>query len=424
MKAHIQRWLFYCGLRSCFSIRGYAQGPVVLPVYTYCSGPDSGYTELPRQRDKLHAGARNAWGVWNGAGVGAVIFIQAPWLSSRWAVLLLGGLLWALFRSAYHRQKVRYEAAIERARSEEQQRQAENLEAQTKKLADAALALKEKNEAVIAIQQRLMEQNKLATLGQLIAGIVHEIKTPLNFVNNFSDIAAEQTAELTDELATLQADIAPATFENLRQLAADIRENTLESRDNGQRALRIIHHLLNLSRDTEDHFYSVELHTLLDDNLKLAYHGYRAVAPAFNVTVEKDYDPAIRQIEAITADLDSVILNILSNAFEAVHEKQQAEGKGYEPVLQIRTEAEPSGVRIRIRDNGSGISPDVQDQIFSPFFTTKPPGKGNVGLGLSISRDIIVERHGGKLEVSSRSGEFTEFRIFLPARSANRRMTS
>lgn len=383
--------------------------------------PEAMYTDLPPGRYVLHVRACNAGDVWNEKGVELIIHIHPPWWQSWWAILLItglaGGLLWSLFRSATRHRKLQQQAAIERARADEKQRQAENLETQAKKLADAFLALKGKNEEVIAIQQKLIAQDKLATLGQLIAGIAHEIKTPLNFVTNFSDIAAEQAEELLGVLAILRPDIAPATFESLEHLASDIRENTLDSRDNGQRALSIMHHLLNISRGTEDHFYAIDLHALLDENLKLAYHGYRAVEPGFNVTIEKSYDPAVGQIEALPADLGRVILNILNNAFEAVYQKQQAVNSGYEPTLHIRTEIEGSGISIRIWDNGAGIPSEVQDQIFQPFFTTKPSGKGNAGLGLSISRDIIVNKHNGNLEVSSRSGEFTEFRIFLPDRS-------
>lgn len=384
--------------------------------------PEAMYTDLPPGQYVLHVRACNAGGVWNEDGTELIIHIHPPWWQSWWAVLLFaglaGGLLWSLFRSANRHRKLQQEAAIERARADEKQRQADNLETQAKKLADAFLALKGKNEEVIAIQQKLIAQDKLATLGQLIAGIAHEIKTPLNFVTNFSDIAAEQADELLDVLATLRPDIAPATFESLEQIVSDIRENTLDSRDNGQRALSIMHHLLNISRGTEDHFYAIDLHALLDENLKLAYHGYRALEPGFNVTIEKNYDPAIGQIEALPAELGRVILNMLNNAFEAVFQKQQAVSSGYDPKLQIRTEIEVSGISIRLWDNGAGIPSEVQGQIFQPFFTTKPSGKGNAGLGLSISRDIIVKKHGGRLEVSSRSGEFTEFRIFLPTRSA------
>lgn len=376
------------------------------------------YTDLPPGTYKLSVKACNSDGIWNEEATELVIVIQAHWWQHWWIYPALGilvvALLWKIALLERRQRRIQMNAAIEQARLKEKSRQAEHLEAQARKLAETFLVLKEKNEEVISIQQKLIAQDKLATLGQLIAGIAHEIKSPLNFVINFSEIAAEQADELAQLLDQVQGQLPAGYFGTLQQLTADIRLNALESLDGGRRATALIRNLMDLSRDSDDHFYETDLHAMLEENIKLAYHGFKALATDFKVEIEKSFNPELQPVDIIPADIGRVFLNILSNACYAIYQKQKDVGSGYQPLIQVSTAVMGDKVQIRIRDNGAGIRPEVKDRIFNPFFTTKPSGKGNAGLGLSISRNIVVDKHGGAIEVNSHPGAFTEFLITIP----------
>lgn len=387
------------------------------------------YTNIPPGEYRFRVKASNSDGIWNETGAAITIIIRPPWWRTWWAYSIFGagaiGLLWLIRKSELQRRNLRNQAGIERAKAEEKRKQAETVEAQARELTIAFEELKHKNEEIIAAQQKLIVQDKLATLGQLIAGIAHEIKNPLNFVTNFSEVSVELADELEEELDKYRDAISSDDFDNWKEILKDIRENMATTRENGQRALGIIRNLMDLSRGTEDAFRPVDLHQLLDENIKLAYHGYRAVAPSFNVAIEKKYASDLPQVEAIPADLGRVLLNILNNACYAVHQKQQAgTTTGYTPTLTISTRRENGEVSIHIRDNGPGMPAAIREKIFTPFFTTKPSGEGNTGLGLSISHDIVVDKHGGRLEVNSEPGEFTEFVITIPVKSEGRRVKS
>lgn len=263
-----------------------------------------------------------------------------------------------------------------------------------------------------AAQDRLIQSEKLASLGQLTAGIAHEIKNPLNFINNFADLSAELIGELREVLAPAMLDEPTrAEIDNLTEM---LQANLGKVVQHGRRADSIVRNMLLHSREGTGEPRVVELNTTVEESLNLAYHGARAEKPGFNITLEKDLDPAVGSVEIYAQEFMRVLLNLISNAFYAAHKRKSESGHAaYEPTLKISTRALTDSVEIRIRDNGTGISEDVRSKIFNPFFTTKPAGEGT-GLGLSLSYDIVVKQHGGTIEVDTTPGEFTEFIITLP----------
>ncbi len=325
--------------------------------------------------------------------------------------------------------KARINACLEKKRLRDQERSyveqlrldQERQEELLQDLTRTNLDLKQTMEQLQATQGQLIVQEKLASLGALTAGIAHEIKNPLNFVNNFAALAVELTDELQDELQRHREVLPADTHDYLGELLADLRQNASKIREHGQRADSIVRSMLLHSRGEGGQWQPTDLNALLAEYISLAYHGMRAQDAAFNLTIETDYDASLGLVNVVPQDLSRVFLNLLNNACQAIHEKQLAVGETYVPVLTVRTRAllTDSGaqVEIRVRDNGPGIPPDVREKIFHPFFTTKPPGKGT-GLGLSISYEIVVQEHNGTLSVASQPGEFTEFIITLPRERA------
>ena len=261
-------------------------------------------------------------------------------------------------------------------------------------------------------QDRLVQTEKLASLGQLTAGIAHEIKNPLNFVNNFSAVSVELIDELREALGGAHLDT---------KLRAEISEiaNTLQGNldkvvQHGKRADAIVKNMLLHSRQGSGEHRLVDINALVDESLNLAYHGARAEKQGFTITLERSFDPAAGEVDLFPQEITRALLNLISNGFyAATKRKAEANGGDYEPTLAAATKNLGDRVEIRIRDNGTGIPPEVREKLFNPFFTTKPAGEGT-GLGLSISHDIIVKQHGGSIEVDTQPGEFTEFRIILP----------
>ncbi len=268
---------------------------------------------------------------------------------------------------------------------------------------------------IMDARDQLIAQEKLASLGQMVAGIAHEIKNPLNFVNNFSEGSEELLAELREELDRYHTAPDDATFDNIQAILEDLRLNAIDIVHYGNQADRIVKSMMDHARGTPGLRLPVDLNKLVEDNINLAYHGFRAANPTFQAHIEKQLDTALGPLEVFPQELGRVLLNILSNACFAVHEKQQTAGGAYHPVIRVSTGLENGDAVIRIRDNGPGIPEDIREKIFQPFFTTKPTGEGNTGLGLSISYDIITLQHKGKISVDSQPGEYTEFIIHLPA---------
>jgi len=265
-----------------------------------------------------------------------------------------------------------------------------------------------------AAQANLIQAEKMASLGQLTAGIAHEIKNPLNFVNNFASLSVELLDELKETtapaLATLDQDKRSDLDDTMKMLTGNLEKIA----EHGKRADNIVKSMLEHSRGVTGERRSVDLNGLVEDALNLAYHGARAQDQSFNITLEHNYAPALKPIELAPQEMTRVFLNLFGNGFYAANKRVRENGGGsFRPTLTVATRDLGDAVEVRVRDNGAGIPPDIRDKLFQPFFTTKPTGEGT-GLGLSISYDIVTQQHGGTIEVDSQVGEFTEFTIRLP----------
>jgi two-component system, NtrC family, sensor kinase len=263
-----------------------------------------------------------------------------------------------------------------------------------------------------AAQDRLVQTEKLASLGQLTAGIAHEIKNPLNFVNNFSALSSE----LADDLkgALMKERLTDKGREEVDELTALLKDNLGKVVQHGKRADSIVKNMLLHSREGSREQRRADINALVNESLNLAYHGARAEKSGFEITLQRDFDSTAGSIELFPQDLTRAILNVISNGFYAATRRKTENGEaGFEPTVLATTKNLGSSVEIRIRDNGPGIPSDILGKIFTPFFTTKPTGEGT-GLGLSMSHDIIVKQHGGRIDVASEPGQFTEFIITLP----------
>jgi signal transduction histidine kinase len=255
-------------------------------------------------------------------------------------------------------------------------------------------------------QKQLVHAEKMASLGELTAGIAHEIQNPLNFVNNFSEVSAELLAEMNEELEK-------GDLEEVRAIAGDLRQNLEKINHHGKRADGIVKGMLQHSRSGDGKKEPTDLNKLADEYLRLAYHGLRAKDKAFNATLETDFDKAVGEANVVPQDIGRVLLNLLTNAFHAVSERKQQAADGFVPTVTVRTRKTPEGVEISVSDNGNGIPEAIKDKIFQPFFTTKPTGEGT-GLGLSMSYDIVTKGHGGQLKLESKQEAGTEFIVILP----------
>jgi signal transduction histidine kinase len=279
------------------------------------------------------------------------------------------------------------------------------LQARTKELASSLDELR-------AAQDRLVVTEKLASLGQLTAGIAHEIKNPLNFINNFSALSVELVDELDGALrqATLDADIRVEVDE----LTGLLKDNLGKVVQHGKRADSIVKNMLLHSREGSGERRIVDINALVEESLNLAYHGARAEKAGFNITLRHDLDPEAGAAELYPQEITRALLNLISNGFyAAARRKVEAGDETFEPVLSATTKGLDKTIEIRIRDNGTGILPEVRAKMFNPFFTTKPTGEGT-GLGLSMTHDIVVKQHGGRIAVETEPGVFTEFIISLP----------
>jgi GAF domain-containing protein len=285
----------------------------------------------------------------------------------------------------------------------------DQVQARTKEL---SLSLEELRTA----QDRLVQTEKLASLGQLTAGIAHEIKNPLNFVNNFSSLSSELLDELNEALKEVPLD--SERREEIDELTAMLTGNLEKVVQHGKRADSIVKNMLLHSREGSGEQRLADINAIVEESLNLAYHGARAEKSGFNITLQRDLDPSAGTLDLYPQEITRVFLNLISNGFYAANKRRETGGEGFEPSLTATTKNLGNRVEIRIRDNGTGIPADVKEKMFNPFFTTKPAGEGT-GLGLSMSHDIVVKQHGGKIEVDTEPGEFTEFIITLPRAARN-----
>lgn len=266
-----------------------------------------------------------------------------------------------------------------------------------------------------AAQDRLVQTEKLASLGQLTAGIAHEIKNPLNFVNNFSSLSIELVEELSELLAKLP--LEDKLREEASELTGMLNGNLGKVVQHGRRADSIVKNMLLHSRHGSGEHRPVNVNAVVEESLNLAYHGARAERKDFNVTLERDFDPEAGEADLYPQEITRVLLNLMSNGFYATSKRAAQASGDYDPMLSASTKNLGQAVAITIRDNGIGIPPEVKEKMFNPFFTTKPAGEGT-GLGLSLSHDIIVKQHAGTIEVDTEPGRFTEFRIVLSRNAA------
>jgi len=281
---------------------------------------------------------------------------------------------------------------------EQLQRQKEETDQQREK-ADAALV------ELKSTQSQLIQSEKMASLGELTAGIAHEIQNPLNFVNNFSDVSGELISELVDE-------VNKGNTAEVKAIAGDLQGNLEKILHHGKRADAIVKGMLQHSRSSSGTKEPTDINELADEYLRLAYHGLRAKDHSFNATMKTNFDESIGNVSVIPQDIGRVLLNLLTNAFYAVNEKAKQGLEGYEPVVEVSTKKSGAKVEVKVSDNGNGIPPHISDKIFQPFFTTKPTGQGT-GLGLSLSYDI-VKAHGGEIKLETKEGEGTSFIIQIP----------
>ncbi|MCX6278036.1 MAG: ATP-binding protein [Bacteroidetes bacterium] len=266
-------------------------------------------------------------------------------------------------------------------------------------------------------QDQLVQSEKLASLGELIAGIAHEIQNPLNFVNNFSSLSADLADELVDFITGLKDVLTPEKYADIDEVIGMIKGNVTKINEHGKRAESIVKGMLQHSRGRTGEFEMVEINNMVSEYANLAYHGMRAKDKNFNTSIKTQLDTQVGKASVIPQDLSRVILNIVNNSCYALNEKVKKLIPGFSPEVMITTKKINDKIEIRIRDNGSGIPEQVIEKIFNPFFTTKPTGKGT-GLGLSMSYDIVTQVHKGKLEVKSKEGEFTEFIITIPEKQS------
>jgi two-component system NtrC family sensor kinase len=278
--------------------------------------------------------------------------------------------------------------------------------ARTAEITQQKNELQETVKELQATQAQLIQQEKLASLGELTAGIAHEIQNPLNFVNNFSEVSMELIEEMEEEMAK-------GDMEEANAIAADIKQNLDKIRHHGKRADGIVKGMLQHSRASSNIKEPANLNTIADEYFRLAYHGLRAKDKSFNAELVANLDPNLPPINIVPQDVGRVLLNMFTNAFYAVHQKQKTVGGDFKPRVEVSTKVIGKEVEVIVRDNGSGIPDAIKDKIMQPFFTTKPAGEGT-GLGLSLSYDIIVKAHKGHINIESKEGEGTAFIITLP----------
>ena len=266
------------------------------------------------------------------------------------------------------------------------------------------------------LQEQLKQQEKLASLGLLTAGIVHEIRNPLNFVINFGKLSRDLIKDLGEDLEDVEKDVDEETLEDIRDIMASLDENLEKIKEHGERAISIIQNILLYSRGKEDERIPTDVCKLVKEYVWLSYHAMRANLKDFNISVEEQYDEGIPLQSVVPQDLSRAVLNVMNNACYAVWEKSQTGLKDYKPTVSVKVARQGNELAISITDNGTGMSEEVKQRLFDTFFTTKPTGQGT-GLGMYITRKIIEEKHQGRIEFDSEYGQFTTFTLIIPLKA-------
>ena len=360
---------------------------------------EASYTSLPSGTYTFRVKASNSDGVWNEEGASLTITILPPWWRTWWAYTLYGLLMMAAVAQAYRWQHARIVRREREAAREREREQAREIERAYHELRDT--------------KDRLVQQEKMASLGALTAGIAHEIKNPLNFINNFAEVNEELAEELREALEN---------GEDLTEIIDDMEQNASVIKQHGKRADGIVHAMMQHASGGTGQRESTDINQLVSEHIDLAYHGKRAQVPGFTAEIERDLGEEAGIVEVVPQEIGRVLLNLLGNAFDAVHERALSingpEGPmaigPYAPTVQVATQRVGDQVEIRVSDNGLGIPSEIKEKIFEPFFTTKPTGSGT-GLGLSLSYDIIAQGHGGTLTVEGNEDAGATFIIRLPA---------
>ncbi|MGN6400797.1 MAG: two-component regulator propeller domain-containing protein [Flavisolibacter sp.] len=414
----VRRYKFdYNENRITFNYVGlYYKDPLATQYAYKLDGYDKGWVQAGTQRTvtyinlspgkyTFHVKAGNADGGWSDGKETLSFAITPPWWQTWWAYLLYAILavmaVWSFvaYRSRVlkqHNKILEYKVQLRTAEVLEQK---EEITAQRDNLEKTLDELQ-------ITQKQLVQQEKMASLGELTAGIAHEIQNPLNFVNNFSDVNKELIAEMKDEINN-------SNYEEVKLIAKNIGDNEEKINHHGKRADAIVKGMLQHSRKSSGQKEPTDINALADEYLRLSYHGLRAKDKNFNATIETDFDNSLGKINVIPQDIGRVLLNLFNNAFYAVNEQKIQNPILYNPTVFVRTQKCDDKVQITVRDNGNGIPQKIIDKIFQPFFTTKPTGQGT-GLGLSLSYDII-KAHGGEIKVESKEGEGSEFVIQIAA---------
>ena len=353
------------------------------------SGRFAAYTDIEPGKYVFRVRATNNDGVWNEEGVSVRVIIRPPWWRTWWAYCIYGLLfvvaLWRIHM--YQKQRV---VAAERKKTQEKQL------AQAKEIERAYHELK-------TTQQQLIQSEKMASLGELTAGIAHEIQNPLNFVNNFSEVNKELIDEMNEQWTT-------GNRQQAIEIAKNIRDNEEKINYHGKKAGAIVKSMLQHSRASTGQKELTDINALADEYLRLAYHGFRAKDKSFNAELKTSFDKEVGKINVVPQEVGRVVLNLVNNAFHAVHQKKKRLGDSFDPIVTVSSLKNDGKVEIRVSDNGDGIPEKIRDKIFQPFFTTRPAGEGT-GLGLSLAYDIVKKGHGGDLTVDTKEGNGSEFLV-------------
>lgn len=270
------------------------------------------------------------------------------------------------------------------------------------------------NNQVESLQQRLRQQEKLASLGMLSAGIAHEIQNPLNFVINFSKMSTKLLADLVEIVDENEQALPEADREEVDDIVADLKENMARIVEHGERAISIIQGILLVSRGKDNEFLPTDVVRVVKEYVWLSYHAMRANYKGFNISISEDYQQGLPQVMAIPQDLSRAVLNLMNNACYTTWKKAQEQESDYTPHIDVKVAMESGYITVTITDNGEGMSPEIQQRLYENFFTTKPIGEGT-GLGMGITRDIIENKHGGTLTFTTEQGQGTSFTFTIPA---------